>query len=427
MSHRRLVPAVLVVALLVAAACGQKSGVEGTETAVAADGGGGGGDTGGGGGEREPGENDTAGITDTEIVIGIHAPVTGASPIPQETFDIGKDIFWNFLAATNPEALGGRTVRVVFRDDEFNPNRAVQVCREMVEEEGAFLLVGAAGADQITACAQYADENDIPYLSLGVNTEGLEGLGTYFAASLTYEQQNAIVIDQIEAAGAEKVGVVVIDTPSFNGAHDDFVDRAEEAGLDLVVDDVISKTAGESEAAAEAQELKNADAEIVYVLLPPTVYLSLAAAGRNQSFEPVFVGPGVTNGLNAVTRFGCPNVANGQFLSPFPELDVINEIEPDYIPAYEQFGGGTTPDDIGLALWGLNETLFLMFEATGPELGRAAFMNAIEAGETFEAGIFPPITYSTDDHFGGSGAYLLAADCSIDQYTTDGELIEVDD
>ena len=50
-------------------------------------------------GPYEPRDNDTAGVTDTEIVIGIHAPVTGASPIPQESFDVGKDIYWQFLAA----------------------------------------------------------------------------------------------------------------------------------------------------------------------------------------------------------------------------------------------------------------------------------------------------------------------------------------
>ena len=127
-------------------------------------------------GAFEPGDNDTAGVTDNEIVIGIHAPVTGASPIPQTSFDIGKDIYWQFLAESAPDQLFGRNVRVVFRDDKFNPQDAVQVCREMVEDEGAFLLVGGGGADQITACAQYADENGIPYLSAGVNEEGLADL-----------------------------------------------------------------------------------------------------------------------------------------------------------------------------------------------------------------------------------------------------------
>ena len=60
-------------------------------------------------GPYEPGGDDTAGVADNEIVIGIHAPVTGASPIPQTSFDVGKDIYWKFLAETAPDTLFGRT------------------------------------------------------------------------------------------------------------------------------------------------------------------------------------------------------------------------------------------------------------------------------------------------------------------------------
>ena len=169
-------------------------------------------------GPFEPGDNDTAGVTDTEIVIGIHAPVTGASPIPQTSFDIGKDIYWQFLAESAPDQLFGRNVRVVFEDDTFNPQTAVQVCRKMVEEDGAFLLVGGGGADQITACAQYANENGIPYVSAGVNEEGLADLDTYFATTLSYAEQAPLLMEQLEERGITEIGLVVADTPSFDDA-----------------------------------------------------------------------------------------------------------------------------------------------------------------------------------------------------------------
>jgi ABC-type branched-subunit amino acid transport system substrate-binding protein len=432
MSERpRVVVAFLVGLALVLSACGQKSGVAGTEVstgetpATTAGGDGGDGGDGGGSAAHTPGPDDTSGVTDDEIVIGIHAPVTGASPIPQETFETGKDVYWKFLAESQPEALGGRKVRAVFRDDEFNPNRAVQVCREMVEQENAFVLVGGGGADQITACAKYADEAGVPYFSAGVNESDLSDLSTYYALSLTYSQQVPLLLRLVDELGAERVGVVINDTPSFADAHDTFVAAAEDAGLDVVVDDSINKVASEAEALAEIGKLKQADAEVVFLLVSPLVYLSVASAARNQNYDPVFIGPGITNGLNAVTRFGCPAVGNGQYFSPFPELDVINELDPDYEPAYQQFGGGGAPDDIGIALWGLNKILGLMFEATGDDLGRAALMNTIEEGDTFESNVYPPVAYEPDQHFGGSGAHLLEADCADRQYTTKQQFVEL--
>ena len=83
-------------------------------------------------------------MTDTKIRIGIHAPLTGAAPFPQNAFDKGKDVYWKHIAETG--GIFGRNVEVVFRDDQFNPSRAVQVCRELVEQEKVFALFGAAGS-----------------------------------------------------------------------------------------------------------------------------------------------------------------------------------------------------------------------------------------------------------------------------------------
>jgi branched-chain amino acid transport system substrate-binding protein len=431
MSRRPRLAAVVLVCLLFAAACGQKSGVagsdvsagDGTGTPAATSDGGGGGST--QPAEREKGPDDTSGITDDEIVIGIHAPVTGASPIPQTSFDTGKDIYWKFLAQSDPEALGGREVRVVFRDDEFNPSRAVQVCREMVEEENAFVLVGGGGADQITACAKYANEIGVPYFSAGVNETGLRGLASYFAVSLTYSQQVPLIIDQLEKLEVKKVGVVVTDTPSFQDAHATFAKAAKAADLDVVVDDSINKTASEAEALSEVGKLKRAGAEAVFLLSSPLVYIGLANGGRNQDYNPTWIGPGITSGLNAVMRFGCPAAGNGEFFSPFPGMDVIDELDPDYLPAYEEFGNGEPADDIGIALWGLNKTIALMFESTEDELGRAALMDTIEREEGFASDVYPPVSYTPERHFGGSGAHLLKADCDTKQYTTPEQFVEV--
>ena len=85
-----------------------------------------------------------------------------------------------------------------------------------------------------------------------------------------------------------------------------------------------------------------------------------------------------------------------------------------------QFGGGAAADDIGLQLWSLNKALGLMLAATGPELGRAAFMNTLVTTPSFDNGIYAPVQFTVDDHFGGTAAHLLDADCTLEpkQFTT---------
>ena len=213
----------------------------------------------------------------------------------------------------------------------------------MVEDEGAFLLVGGGGADQITACAQYASENGIPYLSAGVNETVLGDLDTYFATTLTYAEQAPLLIAQMQAQGMTEIGLVVSDTPSFDDALEAIKAAAEEAGITIAFETRINKSAAEPEQLSVVQELKNTGVGAVVLLSSPVVFIGLANQGLNQGFTPIWLGPGVTSGLNAVTTFGCPAVATGSFFSPTPGLDVIDELDPDFNPAYVQYGGGRPP------------------------------------------------------------------------------------
>ena len=122
----------------------------------------------------------------------MHAPVTGAAAIPQASFERAVGVY--FDAVNRNGGIHGRKVEVLFEDDGFDPNRARTECKKMAEQEQVFLLIGGAGADQIDACARYAAAAGVPYLSAGVHETrpglgSLSNLSTYFALSLTYEQQ----------------------------------------------------------------------------------------------------------------------------------------------------------------------------------------------------------------------------------------------
>jgi branched-chain amino acid transport system substrate-binding protein len=370
-----------------------------------------------GGGQAAPG--DRTGITDDTITIGIHAPVTGAAPFPQSSFEQGKDVYWRFIA--DQGGVHGRNVRVVFADDRFDPTSAVQACKRMVEQDRVFLLVGGGGADQITACARYAQSVGVPYLSAGVNEDGLSGLRAYFALSSTYAQQSPMLTQLIRSRfPGKKVGIAVADSGSFNDAYASIKRSFAEAGFDVVYDARIPKSANQGQALTIANQMRTAGAEVVYFLSSPTTFLNVAAAGAGQAYRPQYVGPGITSGLQTVATVGCAansSVDKAIFLSPFPQLDVIDQMDPNYQRAYRA-QTGSAGDDIGIALWGLNKTLHSMFDAAGPDMSRQSLVQLLESGQTFESGVYPPVRFSAQQHFGGSQVHALQADCSSRTYKT---------
>lgn len=358
---------------------------------------------------------DRTGITDTEIRIGIHAPVTGAAPIPQNSFEEGKEVYWK----TADGKVHGRTVRVFFEDDKFDPATAVQKCKKMVEEDKVFLLVGGGGADQITACAKYAQSVGVPYLSAGVNEAGLSNLRSYFALSTTYSQQSPLITQLISKRfPGKKVGIAVADSGSFNDAASSITKAFQDAGFQIVYNKRIPKSANAGDGANIAAALQTSGAEVVYFLSSPTTFLYVASA-LNPAYSPQFVGPGITSGLATVATVGCQGrkgVDKAIFLSPFPQLDVIDQIDPGYQKAYQE-QLGKKGDDLGLALWGLSKQLKVMFDAAGPDMTRQSFVATIEGGQPFAGGVYPPVTYTARSHFGGSQVHALQADCSTNPGT----------
>ena len=366
-----------------------------------------------------PAAGDRAGVTETKIRIGVHAPITGAAPFPQSAFDKGKDVYWKYLAEKG--GLFGRNVEIVFRDDQFNPSRAVQVCREMVEQEHVFILMGAAGSEQITACARYADGMGVPYLSAGVNEDGLTGLSSYFATSQSYVQQTPVLVSYIvNKLHKTKIAIVLNNTPALNETQQSVTRLAQAAGLDIVRNSRIGKNASDSELLSEANALRTSGAEVVYLLTSPVNFIKLATNAQAQAYSPVYLGPGITNGLNIVAEAGCPAIGAAKFLSPFPQLDVIDKLDPDYQKSYEKYNGGRG-DDIGLAEWGLSKVIGAMLQAAGKDLTRQSFVNALESGRDFTTNVYPVVSYSGNIRFGAKSSHLLEADCNSRTFKTIAE------
>jgi ABC-type branched-subunit amino acid transport system substrate-binding protein len=363
---------------------------------------------------------DRTGVTDTLIKVGIHAPITGAAPFPQNSFDKGKDVYWKFLASKG--GVHGRNVEVIMLDDQFNPSRAVQVCREMVEQRKVMLLTGY-GTEQANACAEYANSVGVPYLASGANEGGVSQSKTYFAISQSHRQQAPIIAGMVQKElRKNKVAIVVQSTPLMDELVDALTREFKARALEIVRVSRISKTASDSELLAEANQLKASGAEVVATMTAPVNFIKLATNARAQAYAPTWVGP-FGNGLNVVAQAGCPSIEGARFMSPWPGLDAIDRLDPDFRPAYNKYAGGQ-PDDLGLALWGNNKVFHKMFEAVGRDLSRQSLMAMLTGGTEITTNIFSKLKYSPTNRFGASSSHVLIADCGAREYKTHGAFVE---
>ena len=262
----------VVVLLIAVAACGQKPGVSGQ--AVGAGGGGGVGAGGGGtgtgtgatgtgaaagtaggtaagtagaaGAGTDPaaagtdpaaagagpaGPADRTGITDTEIVIGIHAPVTGAAPFPQNSFEAGKDIYFQFINDQGRH-FHGASVRVVFRDDRFDPQtrRARRARRWSKRQRLPAHRRRWQRPDRRLRRLRQRRRRALPVR--GRAESGLSELGGYFALSMTYAQQAPLLAQMIAKQFAgQSVAVVVAEGDNLDDYFASQLEALQRRGI----------------------------------------------------------------------------------------------------------------------------------------------------------------------------------------------------
>lgn len=379
----------------------------------------GGGTGGGSGGQAAVMGSTRTGAPKDKIVVAIHAPVTGAAPLPATSFEKARDLYWRWITEVKKEKVLGRSkVEVLFKDDRYQPNTAVQACRELASQ--AFVLVGGGGTDQIQACARFANTAKVPYFSAGVTENGLRGLPWYFASSMSYKQQGGLLAKYLAKNFAgKKTAAIITDTPNFDDATQGWEEGVKAAGLNYYK--TLRHPKGDTSwYNTFANELKGQGVEVVYINSAPVDYIRFAQQAGQQGFTPQFVGVGVTMGLNAVLGSGCPSVDRGIFFSPFPGVDWARQNVPDFFATAERFEAPA--DDLGLALWGnaaVFHELLKRYEAKfGSDLTREGFRAITEQSQGVKTNLFPELSFSAQDHFGANQVHVLQADCGPREYKT---------
>jgi branched-chain amino acid transport system substrate-binding protein len=407
---------------------GGGSGSGGSGSGSGSGGGTGSGGSGGPSGGSIRGRSSATGVTAKTIKIGIHAPLSGAAPVPSDSVQKGKDLYFRWLARNN-KSIGGRNVEVVLKNDQYNPSTAVAVCKEMVQQDKVFLLSGAAGTDQIAACARYSESVGVPYISAGVTEQQVNTFRTYFATSMTYPDQGPLLVDLMTSklgAKREKNAMLFFNTASFADAANAFKAAAAKAGMRIHIDKRVSKNAGTAEARQAVQEFTLAGIQNVYVLTSPVFWINVLKQANTQAFRPQWVGVGISMTFDTVASVACPDgnsIDRAKFFSPFPAWVDSNRFDPNFQKAVralnnEECNSAGCGDDFMWLSWLGSRTIADMFLRAGRNLTRGGFVQAAERMKNYRNGIGPALTFSSSDHFGASQVHVNEARCSDRRWHT---------
>jgi ABC-type branched-subunit amino acid transport system substrate-binding protein len=103
---------------------------------------------------------DVRGVTDTEVVVGITTPLSGPAALWGMT-GLGAKAWADYI--NDQGGVHGRKIKVILKDDGYNPAKAMANLREMKGK--VFAVCGLLGTAIVNASKDFFGQNDIPLIT----------------------------------------------------------------------------------------------------------------------------------------------------------------------------------------------------------------------------------------------------------------------
>jgi branched-chain amino acid transport system substrate-binding protein len=354
------------------------------------------------------------GVTDTEITIGITGPLSGPAAA-WGTIALASEAYANHLNAQG--GIHGRKIKIVLKDDGYNPGRAVANFNEM--KDSVFAVIGTVGTAVLNANKDLVAEAGLPLIYPLGNVQVFakqpkEKVRTVFQVYPDYADEAEFLVGQ--AAKLEKVKKL-----GFFGQNDDYGKQgldgakrgvAKNPGIAIVGEVFYEVT--DRELGTQALKMKESGAEAVLIYATATHAAGLIKEMAKVGYRPKIFASFTLYDRDTMFRL-LGDLWEGAYydsalaLRGEPAADRIIEIVVKNDPKLK--------GREGFCVQGGADVLILVegLKRAGKDLTREKFVAAMETIKDYnEEGLVPGITFGPDRHHGLNSVRLMRAGKATD-------------
>jgi branched-chain amino acid transport system substrate-binding protein len=335
------------------------------------------------------------GVSDTQVVLGQSVALSGPSEQLGKDMQLGATLYFDRVNAAG--GIHGRKVVLKTLDDGYEPARAAENTRKLINDEKVFALFGYVGTPTSAAAIPIFTEAKVPYVGAFTGAELLRSpFNRYiFNVRASYYDETEAIVQHLTAMSVDKIAVFY---------QNDAYGQAGLAGVKRALEKRKLQVAAEATVERNTVEVKKA-VEVMSKARPQAVVMigsykacaqfikDMKKAGSNPTFWNVsFVGSkALAKELDREGR----GVQISQVV-PFPwdnTVPVVKEYRRALDEAKGEPGFGTLEGYIAAKV--MAEGL----RRAGRNLTRDSFIKAMESMGEYDAGGFK-VSYSPENHNG---------------------------
>lgn len=353
-------------------------------------------------------EKSDVGISDDEIVIGQWGALTGPAAL-WGAVARGTKAYFEMINAEG--GIHGRKLKLLIRDDSYQPPKTKAAVMELVEKIGVFAFVGGLGTGTGMAVMDYLADKKIPWIGPGSgSSKWTETTNRYrFAIYPTYQAEAKGLVRYLsEKGGVERI--------AFFYQNDDFgkeslmAAKAElkKQGKTLAAE--VSVEMSDTDLSSHVLKLKQSKPDAVILwLMPKHAAITMKTAAK-LNFKPKWASTSSLSDAPLMHHI-TGGLWDGVIFTSIMELpDSEKPVVKKYRESYDKYGLVENPNE----KWGIFFMAGYMFaepfvealRIAGRDLDREKLVDALHKLNNWNEGITHNVTYTPTDHQGQKSVFI---------------------
>lgn len=147
------------------------------------------------------------GVTDREIVIGQFAAISGPAAQLGQRMQLGMQAY--FTAVNAQGGVHGRSIKLLTRDDGYEPEKAVVAVKALINDDKVFALAGSVGTPTGLAALPILTEAQVPLIGMFTGAQALREPFNrqVFHVRASYFDETERIVQHLTTLGAKKIAV----------------------------------------------------------------------------------------------------------------------------------------------------------------------------------------------------------------------------
>jgi branched-chain amino acid transport system substrate-binding protein len=350
---------------------------------------------------------ETRGVTQTEIVLGMHTDLSG----PAATYGVSSSnaVKMRFDEVNAAGGIHGRKIRLIIEDTQYQVPRAVQAGTKLIDRDRIFAMVAPLGTSMNNALFKDQFKAGVPNLfplsAARSMYSPFHRLKFYGAASYV-DQVRAGINYFVTQKGKKAICAMYQDTDFGKEVLDGVQMQVDELKLKLV--EVTSHKPTDQDFTAQITKLKSAGCELVVLgTIVRDSIVPYATARKVGWTEVEFLGSAAAYDLFVAAAQG--GVTEGLYAMGLTDMPYRDKLTPAGQSWFDRYKERFRADPNIGAVYGqvAADLTVIGLDRGGPDMTLENFVNGLESIKNYRD-IFngPELTFGPDRHQGASSSFL---------------------